>query len=145
MPKTWVVVAESSRAKIFELDKRNLPLKELEGFAHTPSRVHEQQLTSDLPGRSNDSHGHGSHKMGTHTSAKQHESQEFAKTIGNHLDSARCQGKFDKLIIMSSPAFLGQLRKQLSSETRKYVHSEIDKNLVRHNTSEIQEHLPFYI
>jgi len=46
---------------------------------------------------------------------------------------------------MSSPAFLGQLRKQLSSETRKYVHSEIDKNLVRHNTSEIQEHLPFYI
>jgi protein required for attachment to host cells len=83
--------------------------------------------------------------MGTHTSAKQHESQEFAKTIGNHLDSARCQGKFDKLIIMSSPAFLGQLRKQMSSETRKYVHSEIDKNLVRHNTSDIQEHLPFYI
>lgn len=145
MPKTWVVVAESSRAKIFELDKRNLPLKELEGFAHTPSRAHEQQLTSDLPGRSQDSHGHGSHKMGSQVSAKQHESQEFAKTIGQHLDSARCEGKFDKLIIMSSPAFLGQLRKQLSAETRKFVHSEIDKNLVRHKPTDIQQHLPFYI
>ena len=32
MPKTWVVVAESSRAKIFELDNRKTPLKEVEGF-----------------------------------------------------------------------------------------------------------------
>ena len=82
MPKTWVVVAESSRAKIFELDNRNTPLKELEGFAHTPSRAHEQKLTSDLPGRSQDSLGHGSHKMGSSNAIKDHESQEFAKTIG---------------------------------------------------------------
>ncbi len=145
MPKTWVVVAESSRAKIFELDKRNLPLKELEGFAHTPSRSHEQDLTSDLPGRSQDSHGHGSHKMSTQTSVKEHESIEFAKTIGGHLDSARTSGKFDKLIIMSPPSFLGHLRKQLSAETKKHVHTEIDKNLVRHDVKDIQEHLPFHI
>jgi protein required for attachment to host cells len=145
MPKTWVVVAESSRAKIYELQKRNLPLKELEGFAHTPSRVHEQALTSDLPGRSQDSRGHGSHKMGTQVSAKEHESMEFARTIGQHLDAAHYKGKFDKLIIMSPPGFLGQLRKQLSAETRRSVHSEIDKNLVRHNTADIQQHLPFHI
>ena len=144
MPKTWVVVAESSRAKIFELDNRNTPLKELEGFAHTPSRAHEQKLTSDLPGRSQDSLGHGSHKMGSSNAIKDHESQEFAKTIGHHLDTARTKGKFDKLIIMSPPAFLGKLRKELSSETNKFVVSEIDKNLVRHSTQDIQEHLPYY-
>ena len=143
MPITWVVVAESSRAKIFELDKKNSPLKELHGFAHTPSRTHEQQLTSDLPGRSQDSLGHGNHVMGTHTSAKEHETIEFAKIIGDLLDKARNSGKFDKLILMSPPAFLGTLRKSLSTETIKHVVSEIDKNLVRHDTNDIQAHLPY--
>ncbi|MBI3188201.1 MAG: host attachment protein [Gammaproteobacteria bacterium] len=142
MSKTWVVVAESSRAKIFELDKKNAPLIELQGFAHTPSRMHEHELTSDLPGRGTSS-THGSHKYTNHTSPKEHESVEFARTLGTHLDSARNRGEFDKLIIMSPPAFLGQLRKELSVETSKYIVSEIDKNLVRHNTQDIQAHLPF--
>ncbi|MFW2374034.1 MAG: host attachment protein [Gammaproteobacteria bacterium] len=144
MPKTWVVVAESSRAKIFELDNKNTPLKELQGFAHTPARVHEQQLTSDLPGRTHDSHGHGSHKMGSQTSVKDHESMQFARTIGGHLNNAVNKGKCAKLIIMSPPAFLGHLRKQLSPETNKHIVSEIDKNLVRHDAKDIQAHLPYH-
>ncbi len=143
MLKTWVVVAESSRAKIFELESKQKPLKELQGFAHTPSRLHEQDLTSDLPGRTHDSHGHGSHKMGNQSAIKDHESIEFAKTIGGHLDAARIKGLFTKLIIMSPPAFLGHLRKQLSAETIKHVVREIDKNLVRHDTKDIQAHIPF--
>lgn len=143
MSKTWVVVAESSRAKIFEIEKKNAPLKELEGLTHPASRVHEQELTSDLPGRSLNSSTHGSHKMTASSSAKEHESIEFARTISSHLDNAFTRGMFDKLIIMSPPAFLGQLRKELGSETSKRVVSEIDKNLVRHKTQDIQAHLPF--
>jgi protein required for attachment to host cells len=142
MSKTWVVVAESSRAKIFQIDKKNSPLVELSGFAHTPSRSHEQNLTSDLPGRVMNS-THGSHKLSTHTSPKDYESVEFARTLGTHLDAARNRGDFDKLIIMSPPGFLGHLRKELSTETSKHVVSEIDKNLVRHTTQDIQAHLPF--
>ena len=142
MSKTWVVVAESSRAKIFQIDKKNAPLIELQGFTHTPSRMHEQELTSDLPGRSMSS-THGSHKFSTHTSPKEHESVEFARVLGSHLDEARNRGEFDKLIIMSPPAFLGHLRKEISSETSKYIVSEIDKNLVRHDTQDIQAHLPY--
>lgn len=142
MSKTWVVVAESSRAKIFEIDKKNAPLIELQGFTHTPSRMHEQDLTSDLPGRGM-SGSHGSHKFSTHTSPKEHESVEFARVLGSHLDEARNRGEFDKLIIMSPPAFLGHLRKEISNETSKYIVSEIDKNLVRHNTQDIQAHLPY--
>jgi protein required for attachment to host cells len=143
MSKTWVVVAESSRAKIFEIEKKNSPLIELEALAHPGSRVHEQELTSDLPGRSLNSASHGSHKMAAPSSAKEQESVEFARTISSHLDKAFTRGKFDKLIIMSPPAFLGQLRKELGSETSKRVVSEIDKNLVRHNTQDIQAHLPY--
>jgi len=142
MSKTWVVVAESSRAKIFEIDKKNAPLIELQGFTHTPSRMHEHNLTSDLPGRGTSS-SHGSHKFSNHTSPKEYESVEFARVLGSHLDEARNRGEFDKLIIMSPPGFLGHLRKEISNETSKYIVSEIDKNLVRHNTQDIQAHLPY--
>ena len=137
MSKTWVVVAESSRAKIFELEKRNSPLKELEGLAHTPARIHQQQLTSDLPGRTP-----GNHKLTSQSNTKDNESNAFARTIGHHLDSARNKGKFNRLIIMSPPNFLGKLRKHIGSETNKRIISEVSKNLVKHTTSDIQAHIP---
>ena len=138
MSKTWVVVAESSRAKIFELENRNAPLVEIQGFAHTPSRLHQKELTSDLPGRTP-----GRHKLIQQTTTKENASNEFARSIRNHLSAARSKGKFNKLIIMSPPSFLGRLRKQLGSAINKCVISEIDKNLVRHSTDDIQAHLPF--
>ena len=144
MLKTWVVVAESSRAKIFELNKKNTPLIELQDFTHSSSRLHEQEISSDLPGRTHDSHGLGSHKLSTQTSIKKHESMAFAKTIGQHIEKARSKGEFQKLILMSPPAFLGQLRKQLSNQTFKHIVSEIDKNLVKHKTNDIQAHLPYH-
>lgn len=133
MPKTWVVVAESSRAKIFELEKLNSPLKELQGLAHTPSRMHKQNLASGLPNR---------YKLTSQSNIKDNESNVFAKTIGSHLESARNKGKFSRLIIMSPPGFLGKLRKHIGSETNKRVISEVTKNLVRHSTSDIQSHIP---
>ena len=41
MSKTWVVVAESSRAKIYEVEKNesNKCLKEITGFTHSITEV----------------------------------------------------------------------------------------------------------
>lgn len=139
MSQTWVVVAESSRAKIFEYDKQEHSLTELKDFAHPPSRTHARYLTTDLPGRSR--HGSSHHQVGQ-DDIKHQQSEIFARTLGNHLDSARHRHQFKKLIVMSPPAFLGKLRKKMSNETNKSVVSEIDKNLVRHNVDKIQAHIP---
>ncbi len=139
MSKTWVVVAESSRAKIFEVEinKSRKFLKELRGFTHSISRNHKQQLSG-----SQQKESRHSQLTSLHDTHKNHERTEFARTIGEHLNSARNRGLFNKLILMSPPRFLGALRKNLGNETSKYVVSEIDKNLVRHNIMEIQAHMP---
>jgi len=139
MSQTWVVVAESSRAKIFELDQEDRSLTELVGFAHTPSRAHARQLNSDMPGHSR--HGKSSHQLGQEAS-KHQQSAAFARTLGEHLESARHKQQFKQLIVMSPPGFLGELRKKMSHETNKSVVSEIDKNLVRHKLNDIQAHIP---
>ena len=139
MSKTWVVVAESSRAKIYEVRKDDTKetLKELNGFTHSISRNHKQKLSGNQQKESR--HSRLTNQLDSH---KSHERTEFARTLGEHLNSARNKGQFNKLILMSPPKFLGDLRKNLSHETNKYVISEIDKNLVRHNVHDIQAHMP---
>lgn len=139
MSKTWVLVAESSRAKIYEVEKNESKksLKELTGFTHSISRTHKQQLSGNQQKESR--HSLLTASLDSH---KEHERHEFARTIGEHLNAARNKGKFNKLILMSPPKFLGDLRKNLGHETNKFVVSEIDKNLVRHNIKDIQAHLP---
>jgi len=139
MSKTWVVVAESSRAKIYEVEKNDSKksLKELVDFTHSISRSHKQHLNGSQQKESR--HSLLSDTLDTH---KEHERVEFARELGQHLNSARNKGQFKKLILMSPPKFLGDLRKNLGNETNKHVVSEIDKNLVRHKVQDIQAHMP---
>ncbi|VAW62371.1 hypothetical protein MNBD_GAMMA09-3593 [hydrothermal vent metagenome] len=139
MSKTWVLVAESSRAKIFEVETEETKksLKELSDFSHSDSRSHKQHLSGSQQKESR--HSQLTSQLDSH---KSHERTEFARSLGEHLNNARNKGQFNKLILMSPPKFLGDLRKSLGHETNKFVVSEIDKNLVRHNISEIQAHMP---
>ena len=139
MSKTWVVVAESSRAKIYEIDKikSKKHLKEISGFTHSISRSHKQNLSGSQQKESR--HSQLTSSLDSH---KGHERIEFARSISEHLNSARNKGQFSKLILMSPPKFLGDLRKNLGHETNKRVVSEIDKNLVRHKIKDIEAHIP---
>jgi len=139
MSKTWVVVAESSRAKIFQLEQNESErsLKELKGFTHSNSRNHKSQLSGNQQKQSR--HSQLTNLQDTH---KDHEREEFARSLGQHLNHARNKGQFKKLILMSPPKFLGDLRKNLGHETNKHVVSAIDKNLVKHNVQDIKAHIP---
>ncbi len=59
MKLTWLVVADNSRARIFSVDSRMGPIQEIESIEHAEARLHEQNMTSDLPGRSNGKGGAG--------------------------------------------------------------------------------------
>lgn len=139
MSKTWVVVAESSRAKIFEIEsnEEDKTLKEIKGFTHSTSRNHKSQLTG-----SQQKEGRQSKLTSTDDTHGDNDRTVFARSLGQHLNSARNKGEFKKLILMSPPKFLGDLRKNLGHETNKFVVSAVDKNLVRHNVKDIQAHIP---
>ena len=142
MAKTWIIVAENSRARVFETDRKNPQLREIRGFAHPEARLHEQELTSDLPGRTFDSAGQGRHAMEQDVSPKRHEAMQFAKQLAEYLIERRRHNDFDHLGLVAAPAMLGMLREKLDDETRKRVRFEIDKNLTRLPVQEIRAHLP---
>ncbi|WP_455234369.1 host attachment protein [Thiogranum longum] len=141
MARTWILVAESSRAKLYAADSRSGPLSELEGFAHPEGRMHEGDLVSDSSGSDGGSFGQGRHVMDDKTSAKQQENIDFAKYIAHHLEKARNDGSFDKLILVAPPTFLGLLRDHLSEQVMGIVSQQVDKNLVQQSADSVLEHL----
>jgi protein required for attachment to host cells len=142
MKLTWLVVADNSRARIFSTDTHMGPITELDSIVHTEARLHEQKMTSDLPGKGSGKGGNGRHAYEDETSAKDQENINFAKEVANELDTARKEDKFKQLILVAAPEFLGNLRNQLNAQTQKMTCFELAKNLSHLSTEEIREHLP---
>lgn len=138
---TWVVVADSSRGKIYVQDKRNGELQEKVDLVHPGARLHGVQLTSDRSGRHTGAFGQGSHMFDPRTAAKEHEAENFAREIAKHLENGHNGGEFQKLVLMAPPEFLGTLREQLGEAMRKLVVKEITKDLVTHSTEEVRDKL----
>jgi protein required for attachment to host cells len=141
MANTWILVAESSRAKFYAAKNRTGPITEIEALAHPEGRLHEGDLVSDTPGSDGGSVGQGRHIMNDKTSAKQQEACDFAKLLANRLDSARNTGEFSKLVLVAPPAFLGLLRDNMSKEVMAMVSHQVDKNLVQKPAETVREYL----
>lgn len=142
MPVTWVLVADKSRARIFSKNGRS-PFREEETFIHPESRLHEQDLTSDLPGSDGGGNSSGQrHGKGPRVSPKRHEAQVFCKQVADHLESARAEQRFQRLLVVAPPAFLGLLREQFSPPLGALVTREVNKNLVHLKADELRAQLP---
>lgn len=136
----WVLVADSSRARLLGTDSAHGELGEIQDFVHPESRVHEQKISSDLPGSR---HGAGGlHHVDSQTGIKEQESIDFAKHLGRELNALRNRHKLDRLWIVAEPRFLGHLRQELDDEVSKLVSGEVDKDLLQHGIDDIRAHLP---
>ena len=140
MADTLIVVAESSRAKIFLMKSRKEPLLELANLNHTESRLHERELVSDRPGRTFDSRGAGRHAKSPQTATKRQEAMNFAKEVSAYIEDGKARIGYDRLVLMAPPGFLGLLRKSLSESSRQLIFREIDKNLVNAGETSIRQY-----
>lgn len=142
MKKKWIVVAESSRARIFSVEGRSRPLKEIDDMVNDASRAHDLDLASDTTGRTFDSNGLGGrHAMEPRLEPKQVEALHFAHDVCERIDHARKAGDCNDLVLVSSPGFLGLLKQTLDAVTKKHVSKTINKNLIHKTEAEIRNYV----
>ncbi len=144
MKLTWILIADSTRARVFTADSPASPLEEIEGFAHTESRLHDREITSDLPGK-NQGVGKAGHAFEQPTDPKKHEVDTFAHSLAQYLEKAYNENRFEQLIIVAGPVFLGLLRSHLSEHIKKLVRFELNKELTLLSPDDIRQHLPQYL
>src|SRR3954462_12737702 len=141
MTTTWIIAADSSRARILQVTDRDEHLDEIDDLLNPEGRVHDRELIADAHPRF---HGAGASGPGSdreETSATEHATELFAKRVGEYLDKARTAHRYDRLHVIAPPKFLGQLRKELDKEVQKLVADELPKDLSWLNVHELEERL----
>ena len=146
MGTTWIVCANSSRARLFEVDPHGPhgieEPREIGDYANPAARAHERDLRSDAAGRY---YGKGERTEG-HVAAKQdgfaeHETERFVERLRAELDRARNEHRFGQLWIAAAPAFLGLMRRNFAKELTALVEVELDRDLTTASPREIFTHL----
>jgi protein required for attachment to host cells len=142
MGQTWVVVADGGAARIFAAPTPTGALEELETFVHPEGRLPERELTSDLPGRSFASAGHGRRTMESEVGPRKQAAIDFARLLAARIEAARGRGEVERLILVAAPEFLGHLRDVMGEAARRLVEAEHTLNLVKLGAAEIRSRLP---
>jgi protein required for attachment to host cells len=141
MSGIWVLVADSSEARIFSSPGLQGPLELVETLRHAPSRAHPRDLGSDVPGRVHDRMGQARHSLDPAQQIKAEERHRFARELAEVLAAGQRTRRFESLVIMAPPAFLGVLRECLGKPVAAAVIRELPKDLVGHDAGDIVAHL----
>lgn len=131
MQTTWVIAADSSRARIFEMSDEDAErFEEIDDLVNPEGRQDDREQRTDAKGRF---FGKGKREQGhtaePHVGVIEHSVEMFSKQLGHYLDQARNEHRFDKLCLIAPPKFLGLIRQNLGEEAKKAVEEEIPKDL----------------
>lgn len=140
---TWVLIADSSRARLYSVPQHGKPWMLINEYAHDASRVTTGGLTTDQPGRA---HGGGIGKdarsaMESKSSPKEVEIAQFAHELIEVLHDGHGQQAYERIVLVAPPHFLGLLRKGLNHTVSKLIAASVDKSFLHLADSEMHAHL----
>lgn len=136
------MAADSSRARIMETRNPFGGLREIATNDHEQSRMHQQGLLTDAPGRAFDRAGPGRHAMDREVTPKKQEAVVFARELARRLAEAESSGRYQRLVIVAAPRFLGHLRACLPDRVKRRVVTELPKDLVKQDVATLRQSLP---
>ncbi len=136
--RTWVVVANRTEVKVFEYEnKKDSEVQFLMKFENPRGRLRPQQINADKPGIFSNLVSHGT-RLVKPQSPTERIAQEFAKKVSVFLEEALQKRRFDDLVLIADPHFMGRVRSSLSKELRRCITKEIIKDLGAVTTEEIK-------
>jgi protein required for attachment to host cells len=132
MKRTWIVLANASRARILDREPDGGGLEELADLVHPQSREKGSELTSDREGHAQKAHGdpgHAGTAFQAHTEPRQKEHAIFASEVSRYLEEAVTQGRCSGLVLIASSPFLGELKSHLGGAAQRVVSATIPRDL----------------
>jgi protein required for attachment to host cells len=129
MDKTWVLVANSVRARLFASAPDHRSLSEIGDFINPEGRKPAQDYAHERLPRTMESVGKARHAIEPHTSAEAKVADRFARELNDMLERGRVGHQYERLVIAAPPQFLGSLQKALDKQVRSCVVAHLDKDL----------------
>ncbi|HKY01775.1 MAG TPA: host attachment protein [Burkholderiales bacterium] len=138
---TWVLAADASRARIFQVLDDNQTVTEIETFIHPSGRESDRDLTTAPQGRFRGGGDPSGHSAPERTTPTEHEANVFSKEVSDYLERARNEQRYEHLRLIAPPKFLGMLRQHLTKDAQRLIDKEIPKDISWHDTSEIERYI----
>ena len=135
MDASWIVVADSRRARIFLPDASGHRLTE------TTEILAEEEGAAEPAAPPEQPRG-GRLAMVSRKDPQEHDAAAFARKLAQTLAQGRADGSFARLVLVAPPHFLGQLGECLSKEVERMVSLKLSQELTHLDAVAIREHLP---
>ncbi len=130
MNNVWILVCDAAKARFFETRGGGPTWQVVEVLLHEESRDKASELVGGPSGTRSSLGGSVHHNaLAPGSLPKEVEKNRFAHTLATALDVALRSARFQKLVLVAPPHFLGLLRKELTSELAKCVMATVDKDL----------------
>jgi len=142
MPKVQILVANAAQARFFTVDSPTGDLHELSVDVNPDARLRSEELGTDRPGRFVDRSAYGRSAAEEPSDLKDVTIERFARQLSEKLDLERTQGRLERLYLVSSPPFLGELRKHLNDKVKRLIVDEIGKDYGQLAARELRKQLP---
>lgn len=147
MNTTWIVSANTSRARFFSQEQPSDQLEEINDMINDAARQRMIE-TTETDKRGPTAGTKSIHNTGGATPNKLyeppttpdvHEAELFARDIADFLRKAHQEGRFQELTLVVSPQFLGMLRKLLAPELESVVKLEINKDYTQFSPAQLRD------
>lgn len=129
---TWILLANSSRARLFAWDRADSQLQEVSDFIHPQGRQKAGEIDPHLGGHTQRPRGDGASggaAFEPRTDLRHKERERFARELAGYLDEALESGRFGSLVLIASNPFLGELRAQLAERVDQRVQAVVHSDL----------------
>ena len=135
----WVLVANASRARLFERDHDNGALRELADFVHPDGRLKASATERDRAGQG----ARGSRRVHFEpaTPPREREQQHFAEQLAQHLEEAALAERLPGFVLIASSPFLGRLRSALGSAAAARLTHHADRDLTGYVGRELEQRI----
>lgn len=140
MGVTWILVANASSALLYANHGPRKGLRKIKEFEHPASREKGLSLVTDRPGH-NQSAGAGHGAYVSATAPKQNEAHHFALELARELEHGRTSNHYQRLILVSTPHFMGLLNGSLNNHVRNLVSDSLEKDYTKAGEKELSGHL----
>lgn len=142
MPNTWILVADASKARLFEWPRKRAEPAELACYTYPDGRASGRRPERGRLPRVQESSNSSRHAIEPKTPLRDKHARRFADTLGAIVRQGRQEGRYDKLILVAPPRFLGALHDSLDEQTAACVVGEVRNGLLTLSPAELRPYLP---
>jgi len=142
MDKTWVLIANSHRARCFERHAPDHALTELADFVSAQTTALKASGEGDRSGDAGKGHGRTGHagtQFEPRTGEQAKQRAGFVQQLADYINAAVAAKKCTGLVLIASSAILGRIKPCLSQTSAQALRNSVVSDLTRYQGPDLKE------